>query len=86
VGVAIFTIFGLWAIILPPDMLQSQSRALKTRMIVQLPKKLSQKIGSLDWRPGLRKVGHKNAKTPLLVTSRQENPKPKTGKNFVSRN
>jgi len=39
---------------------------------------LSQKIGSLDWRPGPGKVGQKNAKTSLLVTPPQENPKPKT--------
>jgi len=29
---------------------------------------VSKKIDSLDWRPGPGKVGHKNAKTPLLVT------------------
>jgi len=39
---------------------------------------LNEKIGSLDWRLGPSKVGHKNAKTPPLVTSPQENPKPKT--------
>jgi len=33
VGVAFPTIFGFLAIILAPDMLESQSRALKTRMI-----------------------------------------------------
>ena len=37
---------------------------------------LSQKIGSLGWRPVPGKVGHKNAKTLLLVTSLQENSKP----------
>jgi len=31
-------------------------------------KNLEPKIGSLDWRPGPGKVGHKNAETPLLVT------------------
>jgi len=39
---------------------------------------LRQNIGSLDWRPGPGKVGNKNAKTPPLVTSLQENHKPKT--------
>jgi len=48
---------------------------------------LSQKIGSLelDWRPGPGQVGNKNAKSPLLVTFPQENPKPKT-EFFFSRN
>jgi len=34
VGVKIVTTFGFCGIILAPDMLESQSRALKTRMIV----------------------------------------------------
>jgi len=33
VGVEFLPIFGVWAIILTPDMLASQSRTLKTRMI-----------------------------------------------------
>jgi len=35
-------------------------------------------VDPFDGRPGPGKVGHKNAKTPPLVTSPQENPKPKT--------
>ena len=35
-------------------------------------------MGSFDGRPGPGEVGHKNAKTPPLVTPPQENPKPKT--------
>jgi len=43
-----------------------------------VPKKnLSQKIGSLDWHLGPGKVGHKNAKTPPLVTSPKRTPNPK---------
>jgi len=45
---------------------------------------LSEKIGSLDWRPGPRKVGQKNAKTPPRVTFPPENPKPKTKNLFQS--
>jgi len=41
-------------------------------------KTLSQKIGSLLWRPGSGKVGQKDEKAPLLVTTPNENPKPKT--------
>ena len=38
-------------------------------------KKPEQKIGSLDWRLGPGKVGHKNANPPLLVTpKRTPNP------------
>ena len=33
-------------------------------------------------RPGSGKEGHKNAKTPPIVTTPQENPKPKTEKFF----
>jgi len=40
-------------------------------------------VGPFDGRPGTGKVGHKNAKTPPLVTPPQENPKPKT-ENFDS--
>jgi len=41
-------------------------------------KHLSQKNGSLAWCLWPGNGGHKNAKTPPLVTSPQENPKPKT--------
>ena len=41
-------------------------------------KNLRPNIGSLNWAPGPRKVGNKNAKTTPLVTSPQENPKPKS--------
>jgi len=43
---------------------------------------LSQKIGILDWRLGPSKVGHKNAKTPPLVTSPRDVPR--TEKFFFS--
>jgi len=43
---------------------------------------LGQNVGPFDGRPGPGKVGHKNAKTPPLVTPPQENPKPKTEKFF----
>jgi len=49
-------------------------------------KNLRPNIGPLDWCPRPGKVGHKNAETPPLVTSPQENPKPKTEKFFMSRN
>jgi len=39
-------------------------------------------MGPFDGRPGPGKVGHKNAKTPPLVTPPQESPKPKTEKKF----
>ena len=45
-------------------------------------KTLSHKIGSLIWRPGLGKVGQKDEKTPLLVMTPTENPKPNTKKFF----
>jgi len=45
---------------------------------------LSQKIGSLDWRLGPSKVGHKNAKTPPFVTSSRDVPR--TANFFFSRN
>jgi len=35
-------------------------------------------VSLFDGRPGPGKVGHKNAKTPPLVTLPQKNPKPKT--------
>jgi len=37
-------------------------------------KNLSQKIGSLDWRPGPGKFGQENAKTPPLVTYPHRTP------------
>ena len=36
----------------------------------------------IEGRPGPGKVGHKNAKTPPLVTPPQKNPKPKTENSF----
>jgi len=39
-------------------------------------------VGPFDGCPGPGKVGHKNAKTPPLVTPPQEKPKPKT-ENFL---
>jgi len=39
---------------------------------------LIEKIASLDWCPGPRKVGQKTKMTPPLVSSPPENPKPKT--------
>jgi len=65
--------------ILVPDMLESQSRALKTRMTVAFSKKnLSEKIGSLHWRvrPGIV------AQNAPACGAPQENPKPKTEKIF----
>jgi len=43
---------------------------------------LSQKVGSLNGRPGPGKVGQNNAKTSTLVTSPTENPKAKPKKIF----
>jgi len=43
-------------------------------------------VGSFDGRPGPGEVGHKNAKTPPLVTPLQENPKHKPEKCFLTRN
>jgi len=43
-------------------------------------------VGPFDGRPGPGKVGHKNVKTPPLVTPPEENPKPKTENFFLSRN
>ena len=37
-------------------------------------KYLIENMGPFDWRLGPGKVGHKNAKTPPLVTPTQENP------------
>jgi len=45
---------------------------------------LGQNVGPINWRPGPSKVGHKNTKTPSLVTPPQENPKPKTETFFDS--
>ena len=59
-------------------MLESQSRALKTRRIAKFLKYLGQNVGPFDGRQGPGKTGHKNAKIPPLGTSPQENPKPKT--------
>jgi len=47
-------------------------------------KNLSEKIGSLHWRLGPGKAGHKNAKTPPLVTSLRGVPRPENI--FFSRN
>jgi len=63
-------------------MLESQSRAVKTRMIVQFQKKpWSKKLANWIGAQGRVKLA-KNAKTPLLVTPLPENPKPKTKSNF----
>ena len=40
----------------------------------------------LDWRPGPGKIGHKNAKTPPLVTFPQEYPNPKLKQLFLVAN
>ena len=62
-------------------MLESQSRALKTRRIACfLKKNLSDTIGSLDWRPGPRKLGQQNENdTPTcdVLPKRTTNPKRK---------
>jgi len=42
-------------------------------------------VSPFDGRPGPGNVGHKNARTPPLVTPPQENPKPKT-EIFFTRN
>jgi len=39
-------------------------------------KYLIENVAPFDWRLGPGKVGHKNAKTPPLVTPPQENPQP----------
>jgi len=60
-------------------MLESQSRALKTQIIVS-KKNSSETIGSLDWRPGLCKLGQKNENdTPTcdVLPQRTTNPKQK---------
>ena len=39
---------------------------------------MGQNVGPFDGRRGPGKVGHKNAKTPPLMTPPQKNPKTKT--------
>jgi len=77
----IFTNFFL-SIILVPDMLESHSRALKTRILALVfQNNLSHKYGSVDWRLGTGKVGQKDPKTLPLETPPTEDPKSKP-KNF----
>jgi len=58
VGLEIYPTFLFSAIILAPDMLATQSKALNTWMI-RCQKNLSQNNGLLSWHPGPGKVGQK---------------------------
>jgi len=42
-------------------------------------------MGPFDGRPGPGKLGHKNAKTPLLVTPPKRTPNPKLKNVFSTR-
>jgi len=73
------------ALVLTPDMLESQSRTLKTRMIDQFPlktwvKKFAYWIGG----QGRVKFVKKTQQHPPIVTSLPENPKHKTENLFQS--
>jgi len=54
--------FGFWPIILAPDMLENQSRALKMWILTWFPKRLEPKSGSL----GQVRVAKKMQKHPRL--------------------
>jgi len=62
VGLEINPIFGFSAIVLAPDMLASKSKALKTQMIAQIKKNLSQKMACWVGAQGHVKLA-KNTKT-----------------------
>jgi len=52
---------------LAPDMLEHQSKALKTRMVdCFFKKQIWAKNGSLGWRPGPGKLGQKGENISLL--------------------
>ena len=54
VGVEFLPIFVFWPIILAPDMLESHSRTLKTRITTSFPKKLEPKIWLIGLGPSAR--------------------------------
>jgi len=57
---------GFWAIILALDLLESQSRTLKTQITGQFSKKPQPKNGSMGWHPGTGKLGQKYENMPSL--------------------
>jgi len=63
VGAKFWPLFGFWAIILDPDMLASQSRALKTRFRVSNPKKHWAKKIRIGLGPRARQSWPKIAQT-----------------------
>jgi len=58
--------WGFGALTMVPDMLEGQSRALKTQMIVYFQQSFEPRNGSLMWRPGSVKVGQNFKNTPTL--------------------
>jgi len=83
VGAEIFINFCFLSIILATDMLDGQSKALKTRILVYFKKKLEPRewVNGFGSWPG--KGGQINAKTPPLVTFPQRTPNRKR-KTFFS--
>ena len=67
-GAKFWPFLGFWVIILDPDMLVSQSRALTTRFRVRNPKNIERKNVALAWGPVPGKVGLKWPKHALIVT------------------
>jgi len=49
----------VWAIILAPVMLESQSKAPKTWILASFPKQLEPNNGPLGWHPGTGKLEEK---------------------------
>ena len=70
----IFNNFVFFIHILATNMLESHSRALKTRILPSFQKNLSQNNGSIVWNPGPGEGGQINAKTPSRLAFHPENP------------
>ena len=83
-GAKFWSIFGLWAIIFSPDMLESHSRALKTRISAYFPQKswaktMTQWVGV----QGQVKVAKKRKNTPTCSGPPTE-PQTETENSFFS--
>ena len=82
-GAGFWSIFGLWAIIFAPNMLESHSKGSTNADFGLVSKKiLSQNNVPMDCGAGPGKGGHKKAKTPPLAAVSPANHKPKTKIDF----
>jgi len=77
-GAKFLSIFGLWAIVLCPDMLGSESMALKTRIRVKIPTKhWVQKMSHWFGDQGQKKMAKITQKHPYFWRSPQKSLNPK---------